>query len=102
MTARSVKICEALNRLIPNMGELRASRRRLYGYVTQLVMLYAAPVWTGALNAARNRKKLGYVQRRAALRPCSAYRTIWKSVAPTITGTQRGMVREHGEAFEKR
>lgn len=46
------------------------SEQEAYGHVTQSVMLYVAPVYTGA---ASNRRKLRSVQRKAALRTCSAF-----------------------------
>lgn len=39
-------------------------------------MLYAAPAWATCMNVARTRKKLEAVNRKTAIRICSAYRTI--------------------------
>lgn len=94
-----------LSRLIMNIGRSKANRRRLYGPVTQSMKLYAACVWMVELNAVRNRRKLEFVQRRVALRTCSAYRTVSESAAlytiactPTIDimARARGTRKENG------
>ncbi|KAJ8955517.1 hypothetical protein NQ314_006883 [Rhamnusium bicolor] len=62
----------ALNRLMPNIGEPRASIRKILGSVAHSVVLYGVEVWGDALNKQRHHNKLKKLQRRVALRVCGA------------------------------
>ena len=66
----------ALTRLMPNIGGPRETKRRLVVSVVNLKLLYAAPVWTSALNNYAIQKKLFSAQRGVVLRIVSAYRTV--------------------------
>lgn len=54
--SRYLEVHSALRRLMPNGGS-KARKRRLYGHFIESIILYAAPVWTGARDAASNQRK---------------------------------------------
>ena len=62
-TARAIQFGAALTRLMPNIGGLREAKRRLLASVVNSKLLYAAPVWTSALNNHAILKKLFSAQR---------------------------------------
>ena len=77
IAAAKVIECEAnLARLMPNIGGPREAKRRLVASVVHSKLLYAAPVWTNALQNHAIQNKLFSAQRLVALRIVSAYRTI--------------------------
>lgn len=76
----------SITRLMPNVGGARASRRRVLASVVDSVMLYAAPVWVRALKQKSGRGILEKVQRRTALRICSAYRTASTEAVVVLAG----------------
>lgn len=80
-TAKAQATTNSLARLMPNIGGPATSKRKTLGRVTQSVILYAAPVWSDAVDPTRygtqrNRHRLQCVQRRAALRVICGYRTM--------------------------
>ncbi|XP_017772423.1 PREDICTED: uncharacterized protein LOC108559604 [Nicrophorus vespilloides] len=68
-----------------NKGGPKSSKRRLLGLVAQS-MLYAAPIWEQAMTILSYKKELETVQRRGAIRICSAYRTISRDAVQVIAG----------------
>ena len=58
--------------LMPNTGDPREVKRRLVASVVNSKLLYAAPVWTSALNNHAIQKKLFSAQRGLVLRIVSA------------------------------
>ena len=62
--------------LMPNIGGPREAKRRLVASVVASKLLYAAPVWTSALNNHAIQKKLFSAQRCVVLRIVSVYRTV--------------------------
>ncbi|KAJ8965282.1 hypothetical protein NQ314_004245 [Rhamnusium bicolor] len=80
------RLVTALNRLMPNSGGPRASRRKILGSVAHSVVLYGAEVWGDALNKQTHHNKLKKLQRRVALRVCGAYRTTSLEAALVISG----------------
>lgn len=76
----------ALARLMPNVGGPGPAKRMVLGGVVQSVMLYGAPVWGAALVMKKYRQMLISVQRKAALRVISAYRTVSAEAALVIAG----------------
>ena len=61
---------------MPNMGGSREAKIRLVASVVNSKLLYAAPVWTSALNNHAIQKKLISAQRGVVLRIVSAYRIV--------------------------
>ena len=49
-TAKAIQCGTALIRLMPNIGGPREAKRRLVTNVVNSKLLYAAPIWTSALN----------------------------------------------------
>lgn len=76
----------ALSRLMANVGGPKSSKRRLLMAAVQSTLLYGAEVWAEALNKESYKKRLCQVQRRAALRVASAYRTVSEPAALVIAG----------------
>ena len=65
-----------MTRLMPNISGPREAKRRLVASVVNSKLLYAAPIWTSALNNHAIQKKLFSAQRGVVLRIFSAYRTV--------------------------
>ena len=59
-----------------NVGGPREAKRRLLMNVPISVVMYGAPVWADLLRIVYRRAEIEKVQRRAALRCVSAYRTV--------------------------
>ena len=72
-TAKVMQCGAALTRLMPNIGGPREAKRRLVANVVNSKQLYAAPVWTSALNNYAIQEKLFLAQRGVVLRIASAY-----------------------------
>ena len=62
-TAKAIQCVAALTRLMPNIGGPREAKRRLVASVVNSKLLYAAPIWTSALNNHAILKKLFSAQR---------------------------------------
>ena len=60
-TAKAIQCRAALTRLMPNIGGPREAKRRQVANVVNSKLLYAAPVWTSALNNHAIQKKLSSV-----------------------------------------
>ena len=75
-TAKAIQCGAALTRLMPNIGGPREAKRRLVASVVNSKLLYAAPIWTNALNNHAILKKLFSAQRGVVMRIVSAYRTV--------------------------
>jgi len=74
---RAEMVMVNLSRIMPNLGGPGGKRRRLYANVVQSVLMYGAPVWASTLQKNRRvRERVLALQRRAALRVISAYRTV--------------------------
>lgn len=76
----------ALSWLMANVGGPKAAKRRLLMSSVQSVLLYGSEIWAHALAKEMYRKRLGRVQRRAALRVASAYRTVSEPAVLVIAG----------------
>ncbi|ENN73781.1 hypothetical protein YQE_09618, partial [Dendroctonus ponderosae] len=74
-SARANSAMIALSRLMPNIGGPSPNKRRLLCSVARSILLYAAPAWGHSMNTAKHRNIHTRIQRQAALRICSAYRT---------------------------
>ena len=75
-TATAIQCGANFARLMPNIGEPRKAKRRLVASVVHSKLLYAAPVWTSALNNRAILKRLFSAQRGVVMRIVSAYRTV--------------------------
>lgn len=85
-TAKANKLTTAVARLMPNMANLTTNKRRLLYGVTQSVMTYAAPIWSGAMRMERYRRMALSAQRKGLLRVACAYRTVSANAVQVITG----------------
>lgn len=88
MTAgKAAKGVTALSRLIANTSRPKSSKRRLLMSTVQSVLLYGAEFWAVvALSKEKYRKRLAQVQRQAALRVASSYRTVSEPAVLVIAG----------------
>lgn len=75
-TTKAAKISSYLSRLMANIGGPTECKRRLLMSTTESILLYGAEIWGDAVSQECRRKLLGKVQRTAALRVSSAYRTV--------------------------
>ena len=62
--------------LVPDISGPREAKRRLVAIVVNSKLLYAAPIWTCALNNHAILKKLFSAQRSVVMTIISAYRTV--------------------------
>ena len=69
---KAIQCRAALTRLMPNIDGPRKAKRRLVATVVNLKLLYAAPIWTSALNNHAILKKLFSAQRGVVMRIVSA------------------------------
>lgn len=76
-----------LSRLMANIGGPNYSKRKLMMATTQSILLYGCEIWADALKAKYRKKMLAKVQRTAALRVASAYRTVSEPAVLVISGT---------------
>ena len=67
-TAKAIQCGAALTRLMPNIGGPRETKRKLLAGVVNSKLLYAALVWTSALNYHAIQKKLLSAHRSVLLR----------------------------------
>lgn len=81
---KASQIQAALARIMPNIGGPGYPRRLLLARVVTSVLLYAAPVWAGALKTKDLRRKLNSTYRLSALRTISGFRTISDEAAYII------------------
>lgn len=94
----------ALARLLPNVGGSRHTKRKLLATAVHSQLLYAAPVWVGAMVFDRNVGILEGPQRTMALRVAMAYRTVSTAAALVISGMIPAhlMARERAERHKGR
>ncbi|CAI6375758.1 unnamed protein product [Macrosiphum euphorbiae] len=87
----------ALSRILPNIGGSGQKKRKLLSTVVTSKLLYASPLWVGALDVKRNVEELQRPQRVMAIRIIRAYRTISTAAAMVIAG----LVPAHLLAWER-
>ena len=87
-TAKAIQGEAALTRLMPNIGGPREGKRRLVASVVNSKLLYAAPIWTSALNNHAILKKLISAQRDVVMRIISAYQTVSTSAVLVLASVQ--------------
>lgn len=83
---KASRTCACLSRLMPNRDGPVSSKQRLLASVIHSQILYAAPIWPGKSGNCAAMRKLASVQRRAALRVTSAYRTVSHGAIMVIAG----------------
>lgn len=86
-TRKAAQTTASLSRLMANIGGPSYSKRKLIMATTQSILLYGCEIWADALRADYRRNMLAKVQRSAALRIASAYRTVSEPAVLVITGT---------------
>ncbi|CAB0029805.1 unnamed protein product [Trichogramma brassicae] len=68
---KAARVAGALARIMPNTGGPRSSRRKLYAHVVDSILLYGAPIWSGAAETQAYIRQAESVHRRACLRVIS-------------------------------
>ena len=103
-TAKAIQCGGALTQLMPNIGGPREAKRRLVASVVNSKRLYAAPIWTSALNNHAILKKLFSAQRGVVMRIVSVYRTVSTSTLLVLASvTQIDLLaEERKETFQLR
>ncbi|CAB0041983.1 unnamed protein product [Trichogramma brassicae] len=71
---KAARVAGALARIMPNTGGPRSSRRKLYAHVVDSILLYGAPIWSGAAETQAYIRQAESVHRRACLRVISGRR----------------------------
>ena len=104
VTEKATRIVGRLSALMSNLGGPTEIRRRMLMDVAMSVLLYGAPVWADSLRIEYRRKAMERVQRRAALRCVSAYRTVSTDALCVLARTPpvRLLAEERAEVFEKK
>ena len=85
-TKKAANIRAALERMMQNVGGPMQSKRKIISTVVSSVILYAAPIWSGALKVKSAARKLKSVYRLSVLRVCCSYRTTSDEAAHVIAG----------------
>lgn len=87
ITEKATKAIGNLSRLMPNIGGPREGNRRILLSVVQSIVLYGAKIWGRALKRKIYKDSLTKVQRKAAIRVVSSYRTISTNALLVIART---------------
>ncbi|CAB0038652.1 unnamed protein product [Trichogramma brassicae] len=82
VSAKAASVIGALAKIMPNSGGPRSSRRKLYAYVVNSILLYGAPVWCTAAQTRAYIQQAESAHRRACLhviggRPHVAYEATY-------------------------
>ncbi|XP_057652399.1 uncharacterized protein LOC130891589 [Diorhabda carinulata] len=83
---KAEKTLSALANIMPNIGGPRASKRKILSSVVHSQILYGAPVWHTVSERKTFIAKLTRLQRKMAIRICSAYRTVSAEGVGVIAG----------------
>lgn len=75
-TTKAAKVTAQLSSLMANIGGPLPKKRKLLMEVNNSILLYGCEMWADTLKVKRRAKTLLAVQRTAALRVASAYRTV--------------------------
>lgn len=86
VATKAAKVAGMLSRLMANIGGPTQSKRKLIMSVTNSILLYGSEIWADALEKKNKRRVLEAVQRTAALRVTSAYRTVSAAAVFVISG----------------
>ena len=84
--ARTSEVTGRLSRLLPNVGGPRSSKRRVMCGAVTSILMYGAPIWSRAMKYKKYVDMIARVQRRLALRICSAYRTVSLEAVQVLAG----------------
>lgn len=85
-TTKAAKVTSQLGRLMANVGGPLASRRKLLMEASNSILLYGSEIWSSTLKTKKRARKILAIQRTAALRVTSAYRTVSAQAALVIAG----------------
>jgi len=80
-------VANLLSRLMPNIGGPKQSRRKLLASVVNSVILYAAPIWSKAMEVKSYARSVIAAHRRSVLRVARAFRTVSYDAACVVAGT---------------
>lgn len=83
---KATVITAQLSRLMTNIGGPLPKKRKLLMEACNSILLYGCELWAGSLKAKHRAHKLLSVQRTAALRVTSAYRTVSAAAVLVIAG----------------
>lgn len=86
ISEKSAKAITALSRIMPNTRGPKYLQRKLLIGVVRSILLYASPIWSEALKFQSYSRIITPIYRLAALRVCSAFRTVSDEAAFVISG----------------
>jgi hypothetical protein len=100
---KGMDAARAMEKLMPNVRGPREKKRRLIAASMMSKIMYAAPAWQSAMDCDKYRKRLQSVQRLAALRIASAYRTVSTSAVLVLASMPPidFLVRESGARYDQ-
>lgn len=85
-TSKAAKITMQLSRIMANLGEPLPNRRNVLMGTCNSILLYGSEIWSTTLETQTRAKKSLAIQRTAALRVTSAYRTVSAQAVIVIAG----------------
>ena len=83
---RASEVASSLCRIMPNVGGPRSTKRRVICSAVTSILMYGAPIWRRVLRHKKYVDMVARVQRRLALRICSAYRTVSLEAIQVVAG----------------
>jgi len=83
VSAKASAACQKLSRIMPNISAATPRKRKLLGNVVNSLLLFGAPIWANRMSAT-GKDKMAKVQRKTALRVCSAYCTVSAEAALVV------------------
>lgn len=100
---KGLEAARTMARLMPNVRGPRENKRRMIATSMMSKIMYAAPAWQSAMDCRKYRERLQSVQRLAALRIASAYRTVSAGAALVLASTPPVdlLVRESGQRYDR-
>lgn len=102
VTEKASKVTSWLSRLMANVNGPLPSKRKLLMGVCHSTLLYGCEIWADVMSTEARRKAMTRVQRTAALRIVSAYRTVSAAATLVIAGVMPIdlMAKERKELYE--
>ncbi|XP_046670510.1 uncharacterized protein LOC124360689 [Homalodisca vitripennis] len=76
VSTKASAVRASLSRLVPNVGGLKQSRRKLLSLVVTSALTYGISIWADALEVQETRSKVASIYRLSALRVTSTFRTV--------------------------
>ena len=83
---RAAEVATRMSGIMANVGGPWGNKRRVISSAVTSILLYGAPIWGRALKYAKYVEMVSRVQRKMAIRICSAYRTVSLEAVQVLAG----------------